>query len=135
MRKAELIQKIKELDINPKDYIVIGSGLLGALGIREVDDIDLVLGERVFRQLELSRDWERKDYDDGSYYLIDGILEIGLDWDSKDALPNLNDLKSSEVIVESVPFVGPDRLMSWKKKKGRPKDLEDIKLLEAYLKG
>ncbi len=133
MNKDKLLNELSKINLRPEDYIVIGSGLLAALELREVEDIDLILSEQVFREYEQKGGWSRKDFDDGSYFLARGIYEIGLDWDSDGATPNLDDLKNDEMMIDGVPFISPKRLISWKSKKARPKDLADISLLEDYL--
>lgn len=133
MSKADFIKKVHALGLDPKDYIVVGSGLLVALDIRQADDIDLIVTPDVFAELEASGEWTRKDFDDGTYYLLNGIYELGMDWDSVDIQPNLDDLKADQIVIEGVPFVSAQRLMSWKRKKGTKKHLKDVKLIEAYL--
>jgi hypothetical protein len=133
MQKTEFIKAVRKLALNPDEYVVIGSGILAVLDIRSVSDVDLVVSKSVFQQFELSGNWKRKDLDDGTYYLLNGIYEIGLDWDSKDITPNLKDLKNSELIFDDIPFISLERLSSWKKWKGTPKHLADIKLIDDYL--
>jgi hypothetical protein len=57
-----------------------------------------------------------------------------MDWDGKDGKPNLDQLKQGEKVIVSIPFVSPQRLINWKDKKGRTKDILDIELLDDYLK-
>ena len=133
MNKTRLLSAIKSLGIHPEDYVVIGSGLFAALELRDVDDIDLIVSESIFKEIESRESWKKKDFEDGTYYLTHDLYEIGLDWDSINAKPNLADLKSNEMVINDIPFVSPQRLISWKHKRGKQKDLEDIKLLENYL--
>lgn len=133
MTKNDFIKSVKQLHLNQDDYIVIGSGIIGILGIREVDDIDLVVSEKVFRNFESSGEWSKKYFEDGTYYLLNGKYEAGLDWDSKNAKSNLKELKKDQIIVDSIPFINLERLKKWKLSKGRAKDLVDIKLIEQYV--
>ena len=134
MKKSELLQAINRLQLEPSDYIVIGSGVLGALGIREVDDVDIIVTPAVFAGLEAAGGWQRKPFDDGTYYLLKPPYEAGLDWDSPGAVPNLADLKLDELTIEGVPFVNLSRLRKWKIHKGTPKHLRDISAIDSYLK-
>ena len=133
MDKNQFISETKKLGFDTSEFIVIGSGLLAALELRKVDDIDLVVSEKIFELFANNPDWSKKKFDDGTFYLCNGIYEIGLDWDSTDTLPNLDDLKLYEIVIGEVPFINPQRLIKWKKWKGRKKDFEDIKLIEQYL--
>ena len=51
MNKTDFIKAVKDLELKPEDYIVIGSGILVALGIREADDIDIVVSKDAFDKL------------------------------------------------------------------------------------
>ncbi len=78
--------------------------------------------------------WEKKVFDDDpTYYLTNGLYEVGLDWNSKDGRPNLLDLKKDQFFIDGVPFVSLERLIAWKKWKNKPKHLHDVELIEAYL--
>jgi hypothetical protein len=130
----DIIEAIERLHLKPEDYIVVGSGVLGALEIREVDDIDLVVSTSVFCNYESSGQWTKKQYEDGTAYLLKDMYEVGTEWDSKNGKPNLEDLKNDQVVLYNIPFASLERLKQWKIKVGREKDLTDIRLIEEYLK-
>lgn len=134
MKKDQLFTAIKALKLNPDEFIVIGSGTLTALGIRQTTDVDLVVSKLVFDRFEKTGQWERKDFDDGTHYLVNGIYEVGLDWGSPDAQPNLQELKEDQVIIDDLPFAGLATVRKWKAWKGTEKHLKDVQLIDAYLK-
>ena len=115
------------------DYIVAGSGVLGALGLREAADIDLVVSRVVYEKFESAGTWQRKYYPNGASGLVNGIYDASLDWDSETGEPNLHELKQEGTVIDGVPFVSLPRLRAWKQKMGRPKDLADIVLIDRYL--
>ncbi len=129
-----IVRKVKELNLSGGSYVVVGSGTLAALGIREAKDIDLVASREVYARLK-QEGWEEKFHDDGSSFLEHDIYEASLTWDSKDNNPNLIDLLQDAHIVDGVPFVNVRRLMEWKKRKGREKDIVDMALIQRYLIG
>ncbi len=133
MHKEEFVEAVKKLGLKPNDYIVVGSGVLVALGIRTATDVDLIVSEPIFHQFEETGEWQRKDFDDGTHYLLKGKYEIGLDWDGENTTPNLKDLKKSEVVIDNIPFVSLERLRHWKAWKNTPKHLADIRLIDDYL--
>lgn len=133
MKRIDFIKAVKQLGLNSSEYIVIGSGILGILDIREVNDIDLVVSKNVFQKYEQSNQWTKKHFEDGTYYLLNDLYEIGLDWDSQNAMPNLLELKNDQLVIRGIPFISLQKLKSWKLKKGREKDLIDIKLIDRYL--
>ncbi len=129
----DLIEAIERLHLKPEDYIVVSSGVLGALEIREVDDIDLVVSASVFRNYESSGQWTKRQYEDGNVYLLKDLYEVGTEWDSENGKPNLEELKKDQVMLYNIPFASLERLKQWKIKYGREKDIVDVKLIEAYL--
>jgi len=52
-----IIERVQPLELPAVDYIVIGSGVLDALGLRPANDIDLVVSEPLFGRLR-QRGWE-----------------------------------------------------------------------------
>lgn len=133
MRRDDYHDAIRRLGLLPEDYIVTGSGVLGALGLREPGDIDLVVSQIVYDEFAGAGTWQRKYYPDGAYGLVNGIYEVGLDWASETGEPNLYELKQDETVIDGIPFVSLPQLRGWKQKMGRPKDLTDIQLIERYM--
>lgn len=54
------IGKLNDLGLTPADAVVIGSGILGALGIRESNDIDLIVTEAAFARLSQDRRFKKR---------------------------------------------------------------------------
>ena len=134
MNKSQFINELSKLGLTPREYIVLGSGSMCALGIREAHDIDLCVSPRVIAKFESSGNWQLKSFpDDPSYYLVKGIFEVGMDWASKDGKPNLEELKVDEFIVDGIPFVSLKRVRAWKLWKGTEKHLKEIQLIDDYL--
>lgn len=134
MTKSEFFAAVKRLNLPQNEYVVIGSGILCALGIRDTADVDLIVSETLFQTIENTGTWQKDTFEDGSYYLIKDGFEIGREWDSDDLEPNLADLKKDEIIIDDVPFISLERLKSWKQKRGHDIDLLDIRLIENYFK-
>ena len=54
LQKHELFQKLETLNLDPKDYIIMGSGVMFALGIRplkDLDDIDIWVNKKGWKQV------------------------------------------------------------------------------------
>jgi hypothetical protein len=135
VRRDDYLKAVRQLDLRAQDYIVVGSGVLSALGLRAAGDVDLVVSQAVYEEFEAAGGWRRKYYPDGTHGLIKGIYEVGLNWDSLSGEPNLQDLKRQEITIDGVPFADLTRLRAWKQGMGRPKDLADILLIDRYLSG
>ena len=133
MNKQELMRVVKGLDLDPASFIVVGSGVLAALELREAGDVDVIVSPETFQRFEANPAWQRKTFDDGNYSLVRGGCELMLDWGSPDKKPNLQDLKQDECTLNGIPFISPSRLLAWKERARRPKDLKDIEILRTYL--
>lgn len=133
MNKDQFIKGVKELGLAEEDHVVIGSGILCALNIRQADDIDIVVSERIFEGLIQSEDWNRSNFDDGTFVLVKGVYEIGVDRKLQDAEPTLEELKKDQVVIHGVPFISLKRVMDLKLERGWAKDLVDVELIQSYL--
>lgn len=112
---------------------MVGSGAMDILGIREANDVDLVVSPEIYEKLK-QEGWLEKFLDDGMSTLESDLYEIFLSWDEKDNRPNLKDLLNGAHIIEGVSFVDIKRLLDWKKRRKLDKDLKDIELIQEYLK-
>jgi hypothetical protein len=119
-------QKITELNLPEHSYIVVGSGILGALGIRESNDIDLVVDKEVYNNIE-KLNWDKGLWGDHPVLQRD-VFDIGHDWYGETA----QDLLKRAQIIDGIPYLSLDEVYEWKKMKGREKDLHDVVLIDQY---
>lgn len=120
-----IIKRVKALQFPPEEMVVIGSGLLDALGLRSSDDIDLAVSDALFTKLEESGEYARYIKHD-ELCLIKGDIEIWKTW-GRDA--PFASLKAEATTIEGIKFVNKEFLINWKLQSGRPKDLRDVALL------
>lgn len=126
-----VIARAKQLGIPSDQYVVIGSGLLDAWGLRAAADVDLVVSDEVFDRL--SRDETFEKYTKHSQeVLVRGVYEIWRTWGEGSAA-TFESLWRGGITVEGVRFVSPDYLMTWKRTRGEAKDLQDVALIEGKL--
>jgi len=127
------IERVTKLSLPADQFVVIGSGVLDALKLREAGDVDLIVTPVLFQSLK-EAGWESKTkYDEE--YLEKGDVEVWLSWGSVDRMPNFNELFNDSVTIEGVRFANPRFVINWKKQRASEKDLKDIALLEEYLRG
>ena len=127
-----IIQRIQALGLPPTDYIVFCSGVMDVLGLRRASDIDLVVSESLFEQLKAAG-WTEGVSTLGDRALIGDGVEAFLVWDNTTSEPNLAELKADEMVVDGIPFCTPQRVLNWKQRVSRPKDQQDIILLQKWL--
>jgi hypothetical protein len=131
----KFINLVKKLNLPTGQYLVFGSGPLHIHGIRETRDIDICVKPEVYEELKSTGEWEEKTYHDGSRYLSKDMFEIVSDWDyGEKYCPTVSELIERAEIIEGIPFAPLEDVLNWKKAYARPKDLEDVKLIKAYLK-
>ncbi len=129
----DIITEVKKLNLDPEDYIVIGSGILSALKIRSTDDVDLVVTKEVYAKYK-AKGWAEKIWAKGDPTISKGIYEMGTDWGDDTSLFSLQELMADKVIVDGVNFISLNKLKQWKLAKGRAKDLADVTLINEYIK-
>ena len=129
-----ITQRVAALDLPAGKFVIIGSGILDALGLREAMDIDLVLESALFEELRASGEWvEQQKHDELVLYSPNGDAEAWLSWGSE-GKPNFDDLYNGSMVIGGVHFTSPERTIIEKQKMNRPKDIADIALLEAYIR-
>lgn len=131
MAHRSIIDRVRALDLPDGEYIVIGSGVMDALGLRESQDVDLVVSERLFGELR-QRGW-REDVEHGQPKLMHDEAEAWTTWSFRGGDMMLDGLNTHVSVIEGIAFVSPQFLLAWKKDADRTKDRPDVKLLEEYL--
>ena len=130
-------KRLNNLGLNQENSIVIGSGILEALGIRKSNDIDLVVLQDIFNALKRSDKFHIK-IDRNREILTDSTFEIGINWIVLGKPHFLSDLLEHSSIITGVRYVSVEFLHKVKKSwaqqgSHRQKDLRDIELMESYL--
>ena len=129
--------ELTNLNLNKENSIVIGSGILQALGIRKSNDIDLVVDRNVFDLLKNSEKFTLTE-NRGKTILQNNIFDIGTEWNVLGKSYKLGDLLTDSVVIDNVRYITLDFLYAVKKswitgdKVPRDKDINDIKLIERY---
>ncbi len=117
-------------------FIIIGSGILEAMGIRKSHDIDLVVLLKVFNFLKGSEKFTLS-YTHGWEILSKASLEISASWYVLGKKYYFKNLISEPIAIDGVRYITVDFLYKVKKSwleegSGRPKDIKGVKLIEKY---
>lgn len=130
----DVFQKIRELNLPRGSYTVAGGAVLQAHGLRDANDIDIVVLPEIYEQLKMNG-WPEQETATGRRVLVRDVYEIGENW----SFPHWSysskssDLIKSSEIINGFPFVTLEETLRWKRALLRRKDLPDIKLIEEYL--
>lgn len=125
---SAIVEKVKALTLPKGDYVVIGSGLLDALGLRSSRDLDLAVSHTLYNQLLKSGTYQEVERH-GVKYLEAGDVEIWQQWMADYPFERLLQTAYEH---EGVVFAHPDVIIDHKTQRGLPKDKEDIRLLKEY---
>lgn len=129
---------LKKFKLTPENCVVIGSGILQALGIRKNKDIDVVVKEDTYNTLKKTNQFDIKE-NHGREVLDNGLFEIGTEWFVLEKSYKYDDLLKVSEIINGVRYINLDFLLRVKKswvnsKTSRQKDVKDIELIEKYIK-
>ncbi len=131
MKKEEIISQVSALGFEKNAYIVFGSCPLTIAGLREALDIDMMVSKELFLQLRESG-WIEQIKGGDDRPLTRGVFEVHDNWNFSTYSPTLEQLLATATIVDGVPFASLHEVRKWKAASGRPKDLADVALIDAY---
>ncbi len=121
MNKKELLIKLNELDLNKKDYIIIGESALVLHNIkRSTNDIDLSCPKKFYKEL----DWKERKDNFNILIKYKDIFEI---------TPNFYDNKNID-IIEGYKVLNLEKSLELLKSENRPNNKNLIKKLNLYIK-
>lgn len=132
------LAEVRSLNLPAGTYLVVGGSCLAVRGIRESNDIDIVVTPETFELLR-ERGWEIDALFKEKWNrerLKHGLFEIYTDMviESEDRYVSAADLIQKAEMLEGIPFLSLPDLMYFKRDNARPKDLEDIASIENYLR-
>jgi hypothetical protein len=127
----DIFKRLQELDFPLGSYVVVGGGLLAALGIREARDDDVAVTSALFEELRLRPGYQvLVKYGKEFLAYRDADIIPGLDWE--DYPTTVEEAIRSAEIIKGFPFLNLEETIKFKRAMGREKDFRDIALLEEY---
>jgi predicted nucleotidyltransferase len=125
----DIFQVIKRLNLPNDKYVIVGSGVLVALGLREWDgDVDLAVSNDIFEHFK-QQGWHQEQEAE-KVVLKHGDYDMGVAFGKWD----LDGLLADALVINEIPFINLEKLLEWKRQANRPKDQHHIQLIENYLK-
>ncbi len=131
MTAPEIIAKVKSLDLPKGTYVVFGSCPMALAGIRESNDIDLLVSPKLRKHLK-KIGWKQIKKNPGDEPLTHDVFEAHDNWNFSSFSPTLKELLKTATVAQGVPFASLKNVRKWKASGGRPKDLIDVKLIDNY---
>jgi hypothetical protein len=128
----DLSLSLKKLNLPPDQFVVIGSGPMAVRGIRETDDLDIMVSSSLWDEL-ITKYPQKVDH---------GIakLDLGSDIEVSGAgsayddpkIASFSEMMASADVIDGVRYLSLDLLKKFKQKIGRDKDLRDIDLISKF---
>jgi hypothetical protein len=123
----DIFTQIKKLGLPIGHYVVVGGGVLVALGLHEWDgDVDFAVSQDIFDKF-VRQGW-RQDKEATKTVLRHKDYDVGVNFGEW----NLDELLADALIIKDIPFVSLDKLILWKRRRNLPKDQRHIKMIEEY---
>ena len=129
MNRHDVTRELRALSLPEDQYVVVGGAVLAIHGIRETDDIDLVVSESLFTELR-ARGWRVKTRPSGKPGLKHGVTEAYLDVNCEPYERSTFWLLDNAQVVDGIPTIDLETLARYKTANGRAKDQVDLKLLD-----
>lgn len=126
--RRSTIEMVQRLALPAHEYVVIGGGVMEALGLRDTNDVDIVVSSELYSAYT-SKGWKEYIQDDGKHILSHHGYQLMETYVGK----KLNDLFPRSFEKDGVRFMSVEDLIACKRKIGRQKDIDDIKLLNEHL--
>jgi predicted nucleotidyltransferase len=121
-----LLKKLNKLNLPDGNYAVLGSGPMTVRGLRDAEDLDVVVKDELYEKL-------RQEYKEVEF----GHIKIGDDIEifssSNILISNPDEVINRAETFKGFKFIRLEDLIKWKEKMGRKKDFEDIESIKEYL--
>ncbi|OGJ01458.1 hypothetical protein A3G98_00905 [Candidatus Nomurabacteria bacterium RIFCSPLOWO2_12_FULL_37_8] len=105
---------------------------MAILGLREAQDIDLLVSKEVHKNLE-SIGWKKVNKGQKDNPFTYDVFEAHDNWDFSSYNPSLEELLKNAFYIADIPFASLEDVKKWKQHYGRPRDITDIELIDHYL--
>jgi len=133
--KMNIFERVKRFNLPFGQYAVFGSALLDVWGIRKANDLDIITTPELYDKLK-EEGWEEKQGNGFTFLVKDdaNITTVQNRPTDGDYFPNRIKLIKDAIIINRITFVKIEEVIACKRAYNRPKDLEDIRKIESYIK-
>ena len=125
----DIFQVIEALNLPKDQFVIVGGGVLSALGIQEWNgDVDLSVSEDTFEHFK-QQGWHQEQ-EETKVVLKHGDYDMGVGFGKW----SLADLQADALVIKGISFISLEKILEWKREANRQKDAPHIALIEQYLK-
>ena len=134
---AQKFDMLRELSLPIEQYAITGSGPMGIRDLKAIGDIDIIVTDELWKVLEsrfgcaYSDETKKICFPGG---IIEASCQGSFDTQKLDhGFGTVSDRINQAEIIDDLPFEKMSIVLYFKKQYMRDKDLNDIKLIEAWL--
>ncbi len=132
----DIVSRVKALNLPIGEYCVFGSGVLEVHGIRKANDVDVLVTEKLYKELK-KQGWKRKWFFWRTLWakcVTNGQNEAftNLFW-ANSYRPSTNELIIRAEYFDGIPFLQLEDLLEFQRNLPREKDKRGVKMMEDYL--
>lgn len=131
-----LKQRFDEAGVPHSEAYVGGSGVMGGLGLKQIHDLDVNVGEHAYRQLSKHPDAiptraASTGDEQITFHTPHGDMDIGVGWN----MHGLDYAKTqdNDLMLHGIRHWHPEKVMVFKKNMGREKDAPDIQAIQQWM--
>ncbi len=130
----KLFDRVRALDLPAGQYAIVGSGPLGARGLRKVTDVDIMVSDALWQDLRKKHPVIASDVP--KILLADDVECFSAEsFPPKQGWPTSEEQLAQAEEIDGLYFQCIDHALFFKSRSGRVKDRYDATLLEGYLVG
>jgi Ser-tRNA(Ala) deacylase AlaX len=137
-KNQKKFEAVKKLNLPREHYAIAGSGPLGIRSLREINDIDIIVSLDLCDRL--AEKYSITDTGEVKKIVVPGE-EIEIFWQGSfykrvgdGTVPTVPAMIARAEMIDGLPFITLDDMLCFKRATNRPKDQEDIKLIEDWQK-
>ncbi len=136
-KTINILDEVRKLNFSTDHFMVVGSGIMAVKGIRDAYDLDIVVSTELF-EICKTNGWELMPWTrtgrPGKAWLKKGIVDLMLEITCGNEDFDLEALQKGGEKIDGMWFMSLAQLIKFKKEYGRPKDFEDIAMMEKFMK-
>lgn len=136
IKNNSVFNKLDSLGLSFDEYVIMGSGIMFALGIHsldELDEIDIYVTPSGWEKVKgLSKIIHYEEWNCDHIYLFDKQIEVYNGWGP--SIYDVDELLKSAFRIGNYNFASIEDVIKWKKELARDKDFKHIQQIMDFLK-
>lgn len=137
MYREQTLKCLKSLKLPKEGYCLFGGVCLAIRDIRSTDDIDIYVTDQLYQRFKQAGWREKSDLWPEPPYLVAKIHGMGIEvyrvFVTEIWQPKFQQYLVEPEIIDGYRFMPLDELYEWKAAVRRPKDVRDLKLIDAFM--